>query len=146
MLKRQRRRDRGEKTQWKRHRGATEGKRQRGRDRGVSQRERDRGRDRAEETERKRQRGRDRGEETERSDGGKGEVSLRATWGQGGQDRTTLKEGFQVSNRNRRGTDKETGKGNKKGGCAITLYCHSMYMYIINRVNAINNLMCLGCK
>ncbi len=26
-----------------------------------------------------------------------GEVSLRATWGQGGRDRTTEKEGFQVS-------------------------------------------------
>jgi hypothetical protein len=29
--------------------------------------------------------------------GGKGEVSLRATWGQGGQDCFTPKEGFQVS-------------------------------------------------
>jgi hypothetical protein len=28
---------------------------------------------------------------------GEGEVSLRATWGQGGQDRITPKEGFQVS-------------------------------------------------
>jgi hypothetical protein len=28
---------------------------------------------------------------------GKGEVSLRATWGKGGQDRITPKEGFQVS-------------------------------------------------
>ncbi len=27
----------------------------------------------------------------------KGEVSLRATWAQGGQDRITPKEGFQVS-------------------------------------------------
>jgi hypothetical protein len=30
---------------------------------------------------------------------GKGEVSLRVTWGQGGQDRITPKEGFQVSKR-----------------------------------------------
>jgi hypothetical protein len=30
---------------------------------------------------------------------GEGEVSLRATWGQGGQDRITPKEGFQVSRR-----------------------------------------------
>ncbi len=28
---------------------------------------------------------------------GKGEISLRATWDQGGQDRFTSKEGFQVS-------------------------------------------------
>ncbi len=28
---------------------------------------------------------------------GKGVVSLRVTWGQGGQDRITPKEGFQVS-------------------------------------------------
>jgi hypothetical protein len=34
---------------------------------------------------------------------GKGEVSLRATWGQGGQDRITPKEGFQVSKREMEG-------------------------------------------
>jgi hypothetical protein len=33
----------------------------------------------------------------ERGRNGEGEVSLRATWDQGGQDRTTSKEGFQVS-------------------------------------------------
>jgi hypothetical protein len=33
---------------------------------------------------------------------GEGEVSLRATWDQGGQDRTTSKEGFQVSKRDLR--------------------------------------------
>jgi hypothetical protein len=32
-----------------------------------------------------------------------GEVSLRATWGQGGRDRITPKEGFQVSERERKG-------------------------------------------
>ncbi len=30
---------------------------------------------------------------------GEGEVSLRATWDQGGRDRTTQEEGFQVSKR-----------------------------------------------
>ncbi len=39
----------------------------------------------------------------------KGEVSLQATWDQGGQDRITPKEGFQVSK-------KGTGKGSKKRG------------------------------
>jgi hypothetical protein len=34
---------------------------------------------------------------------GKGEVSLRAIWGQGGQDRITPKEGFQVSKREWKG-------------------------------------------
>jgi hypothetical protein len=64
----------------------------------------------------------------ERGGNGVGEVSLRATWGQGGRDCTTQKEEFQVSKR------ELTGKlptGVKKGNCAITLYCQSMYMYII---------------
>jgi hypothetical protein len=30
---------------------------------------------------------------------GEGEISSRATWGQGGRDRTTQREGFQVSER-----------------------------------------------
>ncbi len=47
-----------------------------------------------------------------------GEVSSRATWGQGGQDRTTQKEGFQVSKRGLKG---ELAKGAKKGDCAITV-------------------------
>jgi hypothetical protein len=34
---------------------------------------------------------------------GEGEVSLRATWGQGGRDRITPKEGFQVSKREMEG-------------------------------------------
>jgi hypothetical protein len=34
---------------------------------------------------------------------GEGEVSLRATWGQGGHDRITPKEGFQVSKREMEG-------------------------------------------
>ncbi len=35
---------------------------------------------------------------------GEGEVSLRATWGQGGRDRITPKEGFQVSKREWKGS------------------------------------------
>ncbi len=34
---------------------------------------------------------------------GEGEVSLRATWGQGGWDRITPKEGFQVTKREMEG-------------------------------------------
>jgi hypothetical protein len=34
---------------------------------------------------------------------GEGEISSRATWGQGGQDRITPKEGFQVSKREMEG-------------------------------------------
>ncbi len=55
--------------------------------------------------------------------GGNGEVSLRATWGQGGRDRTTQEEGFQVS---KEGGSKDKGdwqgeltgevsKGSKRG-------------------------------
>ncbi len=39
----------------------------------------------------------------ERGRNGEGEVSLRATWGQGRRDRTTPKEGFQVSKREWKG-------------------------------------------
>jgi hypothetical protein len=42
---------------------------------------------------------------------GKGEVSLRVTRGQGGQDRITLKEGFQVS----KGEMGGKGTGNWQG-------------------------------
>ncbi len=46
----------------------------------------------------------------------KGEVSLRATWGQGGWDRTTQREGFQVSERGSEGGIKgEPARGVKKG-------------------------------
>jgi hypothetical protein len=41
-----------------------------------------------------------------------GEVSSRATWGQGGWDRTTQREGFQVSER---GIEWELARGVKKG-------------------------------
>ncbi len=58
---------------------------------------------------------------------GEGEVSLRATWEQGGRDRTTQKEGFQVSKRDLR-KGRKLARGNGKGkpargiirGCAIT--------------------------
>jgi hypothetical protein len=49
---------------------------------------------------------------------GEGEVSLRATWGQGGRDRITPKEGFQVSKRKKEGGNyKEPARG-VKGGIA----------------------------
>jgi hypothetical protein len=41
----------------------------------------------------------------------KGEVSLRVTWGRGGRDRITLKEGFQVS----KGEWKESNRGSARG-------------------------------
>jgi hypothetical protein len=56
----------------------------------------------------------------------KGEVSLRATWDQGGQDRFTSKEGFQVSKRE---VNREASKESKKGNCAIT-YVVNLYMCI----------------
>jgi hypothetical protein len=59
-----------------------------------------------------------------------GEVSSRATWVQGGRDRTTQKEGFQVSKRGLKGESKGNQQGKKKGVCA-TLYCQSVYVYII---------------
>jgi hypothetical protein len=48
---------------------------------------------------------------------GEGEVSSRATWDQGGRDRTTQEEGFQVSKRDSkkgRNWQGETSKGNNK--------------------------------
>ncbi len=43
--------------------------------------------------------------------GEEGEVSSRATWGQGGRYRTTQREGFEVSER---GSERES-KGNQQG-------------------------------
>jgi hypothetical protein len=40
-----------------------------------------------------------------------GEVSSRATWGQGGRDRTTQKEGFQVSKSGLEGESKRDQQG-----------------------------------
>ncbi len=49
---------------------------------------------------------------------GEGEISSRATWGQGGQDRTTQREGFQVSERGIKG---EQARGAKRWVCAISI-------------------------
>jgi hypothetical protein len=43
----------------------------------------------------------------------KGEVSLRITWGQGGRDRITPKEGFQVSKGERGESNGELARGAK---------------------------------
>ncbi len=47
----------------------------------------------------------------ERGGNGEGEVSSRATWGQGGRDRTTQKEGFQVRKREWKGNWQRNGQG-----------------------------------
>jgi hypothetical protein len=47
---------------------------------------------------------------------GKGEVSSRVTWGQGGQDRITPKEGFQVSKSERKESNRELARGVKTRG------------------------------
>jgi hypothetical protein len=47
---------------------------------------------------------------------GKGEVSLRVAWGQGGQDRITPKEGFQVSKGEWKGSNRELARGVKTKG------------------------------
>ncbi len=46
----------------------------------------------------------------------KGEVSLRVTWGQGGRDRITPKEGFQVSNGEWKGSNGESAREVKTRG------------------------------
>ncbi len=49
---------------------------------------------------------------------GEGEVSLRATWDQGGRDRTTQEKGFQVSKEDSReggNQQMELAKGNQQG-------------------------------
>jgi hypothetical protein len=52
---------------------------------------------------------------------GEGEFSLRATWSQGGRDRTTQEEGFQVKRDSRKegigkgNWQRETSKGNNEG-------------------------------
>jgi hypothetical protein len=61
---------------------------------------------------------------------GEREVSLRATWGQGGQDRTTQREGFQVSKRGSEGESKGSQQGELKMGCAISILS-IVYVYII---------------
>jgi hypothetical protein len=56
-----------------------------------------------------------------------GEVSSRATWGRGGRDHTTQREGFQASEGGIKG---ESARGAKEG-FAPHLYCQSVYVYII---------------
>jgi hypothetical protein len=46
----------------------------------------------------------------------KGEVSLRVTWGQGGRDCTTPKEGFQVGKREWKGSNKKLARVVKTRG------------------------------
>jgi hypothetical protein len=60
---------------------------------------------------------------------GEGEVSLRATWGQGGQERITPKERFQVSKKEMEGGVTKNKQGGKKGNCTIT-YIVNLYMCI----------------
>ena len=73
---------------------------------------------------------------------GKGEVSLQVTWGEGGQDRFTPKEGFQVSKREWKGSNRELARGVKQGDCAITCVVKSVYVYIMMSecLNVVNNL------
>ncbi len=73
---------------------------------------------------------------------GEGEVSLRATWGQGGRNSITPKEGFQVSKREMEGELQITSKGSKRGNCAITILSTCVYVYN-NCLNVINNLNCV---
>jgi hypothetical protein len=71
---------------------------------------------------------------------GEGEVSLRATWGQGGRDRITPKEGFQISKREMEGGVTKTSKGSKREDCAITILSTCVYVYnnCLNVVNPLN--------
>ena len=62
---------------------------------------------------------------------GKGEVSLQVTWGQGGRDRITPKQGFQVSKKGMEGKQQGISKGSKTRGLRHNLCCQSVYMYII---------------
>jgi hypothetical protein len=79
---------------------------------------------------------------------GEGDVSLRATWDQGGWDRITPKEGFQVSKGEWKGGggNKEPARGVKKGELhhsLILLICICAYITCMNEAY---NLMCLGYK
>ncbi len=51
------------------------------------------------------------------------EVSLRATWDQGGRDRTTQEEGFQVSRRVQEKRELARGIGKGKPAKGITRNC-----------------------
>ncbi len=73
---------------------------------------------------------------------GEGEVSSQATWGQGGRDRTTQREGFQVSERGSERESRGTSKGSKRWVCAISIL--SICICVYNKcLNVINNLNCV---
>jgi hypothetical protein len=83
---------------------------------------------------------------------GEGEVSLRATWDQGGRDRITPKEGFQVSKRDlrkgknwQRGMAKGISEGSKKGIAPRSKLLICVYVSY-HCMNATNKRMCLGYK
>jgi hypothetical protein len=60
----------------------------------------------------------------------KGEISLRVTWGQGGRDRITPKEGFQVGKKEWKGKQQGISKGSKKqGDCAIIMLSICIHVY-----------------
>ncbi len=74
-------------------------------------------------------------------------LSLQATLGQGGRDHIMPREGFPVSKRDGRETDKELARGVKTGNCALAYTVLSICICVYsNCVNAANNLMCLGYK
>jgi hypothetical protein len=82
---------------------------------------------------------------------GEGEVSLRATWDQGGRDRTTQEEGFQVSKWDSKGRRKQQGeltKRNQQGVISKGLRLHLILQTCIymsyHCMNAANKRMCLG--
>jgi hypothetical protein len=60
---------------------------------------------------------------------GEGEVSLRATWDQGGRDCFTSKEGFQVSKKGWKGKVTGYQQGEKKGELRYNLH-RQLYMCI----------------
>jgi hypothetical protein len=70
---------------------------------------------------------------------GEGEVSLRTTWDQGGRDRTTQEEGFQVSEKGFKGK-KESARGANKEKTARdywqrvapSLNIANLYKYIVS--------------
>ncbi len=85
---------------------------------------------------------------------GEWEASLRATWDQGGRDRTTQEEGFQVSEKGFKGK-KELAIGvNKEKPArgywqrvAPSLNIANLCIYILYHcMNAANKRMCLGYK
>ncbi len=82
-----------------------------------------------------------------------GEVSLQATWDQGGRDRTTQKEGFQISKRGlrkkgelmKKNSKRESAKG-VKGGLRHNLILLICVYVLYHCMNATNKRMCLGNK